>query len=631
MRTIVTFLLTAYLAFAQNAARIEAQEKRVAQHPDAIPDRVSLLRVLLDRNLGMPIEKVRELRRKHILWLIEHHPDAPKVFEDPQLLLPARGRLADPAGSAEAVGLWKELAAKPDANPAVIANAAIYLRAIDLPSALALLNDYQHDPALSRARGLVDGAAVIGMSGLGRNTQFGSTAAQRESPEAKAARAEIDTSTDANLVGKAGIVLTNNQTEMPGDLTFGDDDAFMLGERWLRRAIELAPPGKKWQPALGQALHIRANRTIGPKEKVRLLTEASSLVPEGAKPGLLTNLVTAEFDAGDDAAAERDARMLLDTAPKNANAYNAAQTILGRMAAAKNDLNEAKTRLIASITMPISLKNAVFQPNMTLAQDIYDAGDKDAVIQFLEASRPVWKFDRGRIDRMISFVKKAPSADLIRLAQQFPGSEVLRRPAPAFEATDSDGKTWTREQLAGKVVALEFGNAPLAEKISKDRGVALLHIDDEDTKRRFEVLTNPTVVVIDKQGNVAAYRSGRATEAEWRNEFENANGRGPNPPAIPKQIESPVEPGRKATVAWEPVDDAESYLVEWDSRDDKGWIFDRDHTVNVIPTRETSTVIDLMGFMRIRWRVLAVPRFGLPSSPSAWREIEGIPVTKIYK
>ena len=81
----------------------------------------------------------------------------------------------------------------------------------------------------------------------------------------------------------------------------------------------------------------------------------------------------------------------------------------------------------------------------------------------------------------------------------------------------------------------------------------------------------------------------------------------------------------------EAVDSAESYLVEWDSRDEKGWTFDRDHTVHVIPTRETSTTLDLTGFTRLRWRVFAVPRFGHPGSASPWREVEGTPVTKIYK
>jgi hypothetical protein len=629
MRSIVTLFICT-LAAAQTP--VERMEKSIADQPDAVQPLVNLLQNLLNRGVPPP-EQVRETRRRHILWLIEHHPEAAN-FAEPALLLPARGRLADPEGSAEAVRLWKEMAAKPDAKPEIIANAAIYLRAIDIPSALAILDAHPESPALSRARGLVDGAAVIGLSGIGQFNQFGSTSALRSSPEAKAARLEIDASNNPYLVAKAGSVLASapGQIETPFDLTFGDDDAFTLGERWLRRAIALSPPGDEWKPALGQALQSEAIRAIDPKEKVRLLLEADSLVAAFAKDGVRSLLVVAEFDAGDDTAAERDAQRLLASAPRDGSFYNVAQTVLGRVAAAKGDLKEAKTRLIASITMPNQLKNASFQPNMTLAQDVYDAGDRDTVVRFLEASRNVWKFDRGRIDRMISFVKKAPSADLIQLANQLPGNEVIRRPAPAFQAMDLEGKTWTREQLAGKVVALEFGSAPLAEKVSKDfssRGAVLLQIQDEDTKRRFEVLTNPTMVVIDRKGNVAAFHAGTATEAEWRNYFETGFGGGTNPFSLttPKQIEGITV----STLAWEPVDNAESYVVEWDSRDEQGWIFDREKTVRVIPTRETSVTLDLTGFTRVRWRVYAVPRFGQGGAPSPWREIEGVPVTKIYK
>jgi len=322
--------------------------------------------------------------------------------------------------------------------------------------------------------------------------------------------------------------------------------------------------------------------------------------------------------------------------PLNPNEYNLGQTILGRLAIARGNTAEARDHLLASLKPPAKFKNPIFEPNMTLAQDLYDAGDRASVLAYLEGSRAVWKFDRGRIDRMISFVKKSPSADLLQLSRQFPGSEVLRHPAPAFQAQDSDGNTWTREQLTGKVVALEFGTAPLAEKVSKDfapRGAVLLQVQDDDTKRRFEVLTNPTLVVIDRQGNVSGFRSGQSTEAEWRNEFESGFGRGTNPALLPPP--RPREPvaavGGTTTLSWEPVENAESYIVEWDSRSERGWIYDADHTVRVIPTRDTSAILDLTGFTRLRWRVYAVPKNGAPGETSAWHELDGASVTKIYK
>ncbi len=95
-------------------------------------------------------------------------------------------------------------------------------------------------------------AAVLGLSGIGQNTpvqQLPPRSAVR--PKPKRARLEIDGSTNPYLVGKAGISYRADRLKTPLDLTFGDDDVPTLGERWLRRAIELAPPGDEWKPALG--------------------------------------------------------------------------------------------------------------------------------------------------------------------------------------------------------------------------------------------------------------------------------------------------------------------------------------------------------------------------------------------
>jgi len=119
------------MAAAQNPADLERAEKIIADHPDVAQHRVNLLATLLNPGISLPPEKLRETRRRHILWLIEHHPEIPN-FTEPSLLLADRGRLADPAGSAEAIGLWKAIAADTGAKPEAVANAAIYLRALDV-------------------------------------------------------------------------------------------------------------------------------------------------------------------------------------------------------------------------------------------------------------------------------------------------------------------------------------------------------------------------------------------------------------------------------------------------------------------------------------------------------------------
>jgi hypothetical protein len=641
MRTIVAFILTAIAAVAQTPAEIERMEKGMADHPDKGGNRQAFQKALTTTE-GVPPDQLRTARRTLILWLIEHQPES-KMFEEPFSLLWVRGRIGDPEGFAQAARLWTEQAAGPGASAKAIANAALFFRATTPAQGFAILDaaapDHPQDPNLARARGILHIAVMLGVSGVGEGNnriRLVTSGAKRALPAAAEAREAIEESKDAHLVGAAGDFLTRSGAlEIPNDLTFGDDDAPTLAERWLRRARQLAPSDDEWNNPLGNALRQRAQRTNDPGEKLRLLTEAYNLLPDNAKPGIRAEMAVAEFAAGDDRSTERDARTLADT-PSNPNEYDLGQTLLGRLAIARGNAAEAKRRLLASLKPPAKFKNPVFEPNMTLAQDIYDAGDKDAVLEFLEASRNVWKFDRGRIDRMINFVRKAPSVDLVQLSRQFPGNEMLRHPAPVFEAMDLAGKAWTREQLAGKVVALEFGSAPLAEKVSRDyasRGVILLQIQDDDTSRRFEVHTNPTVVVIDRDGNVTGYRSGAGTEAEWRSEFESGFGRGTVPVTLPapKQTETTESEHGKAGLKWESVDNAESYVVEWDSREEGGWTFDRDHTVRVIATRETSAELDLAGFTRIRWRVYAVPKNGAAGASSPWRELAGTPVTKIYK
>lgn len=636
MRTIVALLIGA-LAAAQTPADVDRLEKALASH-DTSQNRQAFQKALTTTD-GVPLDQLLFARRALILWLIEHQPES-KMFEEPFTLLWQHGRMGDPEGFEQAARLWEEQAARPGATAKTIADEALFFRETSPSQGLEILDraaaDHPGDPDLARARAILYVAQMAGVSGIGESNnriRLVTNGTKRMLPSAARARAAIEASKDAYLLGAAGEFLTRTATlEIPGDATFGDDDAPALGERWLRRARELDPSDLEWNAPLGNAIRQRAQRTNDPTGKLRLFAEAYTLLPDNAKPGIRAEMAVAEFAAGDDASTERDARAMVDS-PSSPFEYNLGQTLLGRVAVARGNVAEGNERLLASIKPPAKFKNPVFEPNMTLAQDVYDAGDHDAVVQFLEASSTVWKFDRGRIDRMISYVKKAPSVDLVQLSRQLPGNEMLRQPAPAFEATDRGGKTWTHEQLIGKVAVLEFGRAPLAEEVARGLGAILLQVRDDDTKRRFGVLTNPTVVVIDRQGNVTAYRSGAATQAEWRSEIESGLGRGSAPGILPapKQAD-PMEGGHgKVSLAWEPIDGAESYVVEWDSRDEGGWIFDREHSVRVIPTRDASTVLEVAGFMRVRWRVYAVPKTGPSGAVSPWREVDGAPVTKIYK
>jgi hypothetical protein len=46
-----------------------------------------------------------------------------------------------------------------------------------------------------------------------------------------------------------------------------------------------------------------------------------------------------------------------------------------------------------------------FGPNVSLAKDLLEKGERDAVIQYLELCRKFWKMDNGRLDQWIKEIK----------------------------------------------------------------------------------------------------------------------------------------------------------------------------------------------------------------------------------
>jgi hypothetical protein len=644
MRTIVAFLLTSIAAAAQ-PSEMERLQKRLADHPDNVSDRQALLRAVSFQG-GVPIEKARPVRREQILWLIAHQPDM-KLFDEPFMQLWPRGRLADPEGYAQAAQLWREKASTPGAGTKAIANAAVFFKIPEPAEGLAILDaaesDHPHDPDLARARGILDAATILGLSGIEDNNfpTYTTSTARRAAPPASSARKQVESSDEANLVGGAGEFLShNNFFVAPFNINLGDDDLQALAEKWLRRARQLASSSDTWNAALSNVIRARAQGTNDAAEKLRLVNEACGLLPDAQKLNMRADIAFAEFEASDDAGAERDAQTMV-AAVRNIYDWHSGHTILGLLALAHGNEASAKEHLLASVKPPASMKNPVLQPEMTLAQQILDSGDKDSVVAFLEASRVVWTSDRGRIEHMLNFVNRAtPPLDLRRMSAELPGRDFRNRPSPDFEVKDTYGKTWTRDQLSGKVVALVFGSGPAVDKIVQtfSPSVAFFHAPanrEDPVARKFEIESDPTLIVIDGQGRVASYLAGKSNEEAWRREIENSvsgvNNLQALTPGIPQPKDSTTVDAGKATVSWEPVDNAESYVVEWDSRDEKGWIFDREQTVRVIATSGTSATLDLNGFTRLRWRVYAVPRFGPGGKESAWREIEGTPVTKIYK
>ena len=52
-----------------------------------------------------------------------------------------------------------------------------------------------------------------------------------------------------------------------------------------------------------------------------------------------------------------------------------------------------------------------FGPNVSLAKDLLEKGERDVVIQYLGLCRKFWKLDRGRLDKWIHEIKDGKIPD----------------------------------------------------------------------------------------------------------------------------------------------------------------------------------------------------------------------------
>ena len=515
-------------------ARLEAEVARNPDHAQARAD-VLLRYAALTNATGAAMDQVIEARRRHILWFIGHHPESP-VLSGFFATLDPQGPPADPQGYAEAARLWKQLAARPDIAPAVHANAAFFFRVTDRREAFALLEaaeqKYPSDPDLARVRGILDailfaGVARIDHSGLAASFD----PALRRSPEALRARVRIETASNPRISGFAGEFLLQNAGSLMREAALGEEDPLALAERWLSRAHLMDPYNATWTSLLITVYQSEASLQLDPREKARSLEKAEGLADtEALEERVLPSLATAEFEAGKDDSAERAAARLLELAAahpglaRHDNLVHAGHTVLGRVALVRGDRAGAIEQLLASARLSGSPALGSRGPELSLAQELLDAGERTAVSHYLELCRAFWTRDEGRLDHDLKMVRQDSRPDLL---------------------------------------------APWAPPGRRGAG-------------RPQVLPAPAPFV--------------------------ANGA--------------ILDASKAPVQWTPVAGAASYVVEWDVKDEHGWVSERQGgLVRIVPTTETTVTLDFHPARLGRWRVYAVsPQTGAGTS-SEWREV----------
>jgi hypothetical protein len=126
-------------------------------------------------------------------------------------------------------------------------------------------------------------------------------------------------------------------------------------------------------------------------------------------------LANAAFEAGEFATARDYGEGMLARAPRASNPWSAGSAIhqghliLGRVALAQGDVEQAKSRLIDAVTAP-GLEPILFfcsdGPNTALAKDLLEHGEKECVLDYFRRCSTYWKEGRARLARWMATIEQ---------------------------------------------------------------------------------------------------------------------------------------------------------------------------------------------------------------------------------
>ncbi|MFI6043976.1 tetratricopeptide repeat protein [Nocardia sp. NPDC051321] len=159
--------------------------------------------------------------------------------------------------------------------------------------------------------------------------------------------------------------------------------------------------------AVGTAVGVTATRLAQPD--VSLAPEIKTPQPASQEEAdnrfyALCRLAKDSFNAGKIEDARKYARELIAMTPQYrgdwnyGNAVHDANMVLGRIAVREGNITDAKGYLTIAGKSPGSPQMDSFGPNVSLAKDLLERGERQVVLEYLELCRTFWTMHLGRLD-----------------------------------------------------------------------------------------------------------------------------------------------------------------------------------------------------------------------------------------
>jgi tetratricopeptide (TPR) repeat protein len=184
-------------------------------------------------------------------------------------------------------------------------------------------------------------------------------------------------------------------------------------EDLFKEAQSLDPKNPKWSDGLARLYQRGGSKAAAASALAEYEKAQAADKLEFSKFIRLNELAKTAFDAGEFDKASQYAGALVKAAEKHSedkmwatgDAVHDGNIILGRVALKKGDIKQAKKFLLQAGYTPGSPALESFGPNMSLAKELLDAGEKDIVLKYFVLCRRFWKMGRSKLDDWTNQVK----------------------------------------------------------------------------------------------------------------------------------------------------------------------------------------------------------------------------------
>jgi hypothetical protein len=175
-----------------------------------------------------------------------------------------------------------------------------------------------------------------------------------------------------------------------------------LCEQILKDGQALEPRNPHWSRELGLLYALQMNKSdrvarqqLAIDSLLQMESAFDLMEEELDRNALLANLAKVALDAGEGEKARKYAMQLLTLGSSTdywdaAGALHQGNLALGRLALRAGDVEQAKTYLLSAARLPDGKRFGAFGPNMRLAKELLEIGERDVVQEYLRMCSDLW-------------------------------------------------------------------------------------------------------------------------------------------------------------------------------------------------------------------------------------------------